>query len=110
MWHYTFVIHLQKSRKGYRFKIIHSQTCNVALSAPPRITVPKAVFCLKTEKAKSLFPENQTERTLSTRNFERFKVNNFNTERYRKSTIPYLQNLLNIEDLKNRKFLRSRGA
>ena len=28
---YTFVIHSQKSRKGYRFKIIHLRMYNVAL-------------------------------------------------------------------------------
>ena len=66
--------------------------------------------CLKTEKVKTFFPVNETKTTLQTRNFERFKVNQFNTERYRNSSIPYLQNLLNKDDLQKRKFLRFKGS
>ena len=65
--------------------------------------------CLKIEKVKSFFPVNETERTQQTRNYERFKVNHFNTERYKNSSIPYLQSLLNKDDLNKRKFLRTRG-
>ena len=56
--------------------------------------------CLKIEKVKSFFPVNESERTQQTRNFERYRVNHFNTERYKKSSIPYLQSLLNSDDLK----------
>ena len=53
---------------------------------------------------------NNTERNYETRNFEKFKVNHFNTERYKRSTIPYLQNLLNKDEQQKKKFLRSRGS
>ena len=66
--------------------------------------------CLKIEKAKMFFPVNKVERNYQTRNFEKYKVNPFNTERYKKSAIPYLQNLLNNEDLEKRNFLRFRGV
>ena len=64
--------------------------------------------CLKADKVKTFFPVNESKRT--TRNYERFKVNQFNTKRYKQSSIPYLQNLLNKDDLQKRKFLRSRGS
>ena len=65
--------------------------------------------CLKAEKVKEFFPVNEI-KSIQTRNFERFKVNPFNTERYKKSSIPYLQSLLNKDDLEKRNFIRSRGV
>ena len=66
--------------------------------------------CLKIEKVKTLFPMNDSERIHETRNFEKFKVNHFYTERYKRSAIPFLQNLLNKGEKQKKKFLRSRGS
>ena len=45
-----------------------------------------------------LFPENINYHVMKTRNHENFKVLHANTERMRKSSIIYMQNLLNAEN------------
>ena len=50
---------------------------------------------------KELFPLNVKNTELKIRFKETYKVNRANTERYKQSAIPYLQNLLN-EDEQNR--------
>ena len=57
--------------------------------------------CLKNEKMKHLFPLNTRNHKMNTRYPEKYKVLNAKTERLRKSTIPYLQNLLNKDERKN---------
>ena len=47
---------------------------------------------------------------MTTRSSEKYKVDHFNTERYKNSSITYLQNLLNEEDRNKREFVKSRGA
>ena len=42
---------------------------------------------------------------MKTRTIEKFKVNSANTERYKKSSIPYMQRLLNEDAKKIQKFL-----
>ena len=64
--------------------------------------------CLKSEKMNTLFPENQ-KTSMKTRNQERFKVNFANRERYRKSTIPYLQRMLNSCESEKEKIIRNIG-
>ena len=66
--------------------------------------------CLKTEKVKMFFPLHKNKSRMITRNSEKYKVNNFNTERYRNSSIPFLQNLLNEENKTKLEFIRSRGT
>ena len=66
--------------------------------------------CLKNEKVKTFFPYNEGLKKIGTRHFETFKVNHAKTERYKKSAIPYLQNLLNVEEKQKRQFLRSLGS
>ena len=63
--------------------------------------------CLKNEKVKSFFPYNNCSKKIKTRHYEKFKVNHANTERYRKSTIPYLQKMLNNEEQQKRNFTRT---
>ena len=50
---------------------------------------------------KEMFPLNVKNTELKIRFKETYKVNKANTERYKQSAIPYLQNLLN-EDEQNR--------
>ena len=66
--------------------------------------------CLKIEKVKMFFPLHENNSRMITRNSEKFKVNKFNTERYRNSAIPYLQNLLNEENKAKYDFIRARGT
>ena len=61
--------------------------------------------CLKNEKMKKLFPLASKNHNMDTRSKEKFKVNKAHSERYRKSAIPFLQNLLNQEAKKVQKVL-----
>ena len=62
-----------------------------------RLCLKFAKNCLKHEKLKKLFPIATKSHKMDTRSKEKFKVNHARSERYRKSSIPYMQNLLNQE-------------
>ena len=51
--------------------------------------------CLKNEKLKNMFVINKSKHDMKKRKKEKFKVKNIRTERYRKSALPYMTNLLN---------------
>ena len=54
--------------------------------------------CIKNDKVKSLFPRNSSKHKMKKRNKRKiFKPVKANTERYKKSSIPYMVNLLNEE-------------
>jgi len=54
-----------------------------------------------------MFPVNERKRLL--RNQNKYIVNFASTERYRKSAIPFMQNLLNENQTTKEKFIRFRG-
>ena len=51
--------------------------------------------CLKTEEVANMFPLNDASCSMDTRKRETFKVTMAHTERLKKSSIPYMQRLLN---------------
>ena len=53
--------------------------------------------CLKNEKTKTMFPLRRKMHNMKARNEENFKVNFANTGRLKKSSIPYMQNVLNSD-------------
>ena len=57
---------------------------------------------LRNDNFSKLFPLKKIKHVMSVRNPLKYHVNRANTERYRKSTIPYLQRLLNKESLKRK--------
>ena len=63
--------------------------------------------CIKHEKAGKIFPLKQLKKKL--RSNELFKVNFASTERYQKSTIPFLQSLLNKEEKSKTDFKKACG-
>ena len=63
---------------------------------------------LKNYKVKSMFPPSKSKRL--TRNSEKFLVNFGNTERYKKSSVPYLQNILNDEEKLKMSYIRCKGS
>ena len=63
--------------------------------------------CLRTQKVKSIFPLNTNKRSL--RNNNKYQVKFALTERHKRSTVPYLQNLLNEQEKVKAKFLRFKG-
>ena len=62
-----------------------------------KLNIKFARNCLKIDKLKNIFPLNDQCHTMEKRNFEKFQVNKANTERYRQSSIPYMQRLMNSE-------------
>ena len=51
--------------------------------------------CLKNEKVKDIFPLKKKLHDMKKRHTEKFLVKKMNTERYKKSAIPYMVQLLN---------------
>ena len=47
------------------------------------------------QKVKDLFPKNSSGNEVNTRKKKKYKINLIRTERYKKSAIPYMKNLLN---------------
>ena len=68
-----------------------------------KICLKFAKNCLKNDKVKDLFPKNDQPIKMNLRNQRKYKIKKIRTERYKKSSLPYMQNLLNIEELKKRK-------
>ena len=51
--------------------------------------------CVKNPKLKNMFPVNMKQHQMKTRDEEKFEVQHANTERFKNSSIIYMQNLLN---------------
>ena len=66
------------------------------------ISLKFAKSCLKNENFSKLFPLRKIKHAMNVRKPDKYVVANANTERYKRSTIPYLQRLLNVEN-QNRK-------
>ena len=63
--------------------------------------------CLKNKKAQSIFPVKTCNRIL--RNQNKYLVKFAANERYKKSTVPYLQNILNEDEKQKAKLVRFKG-
>ena len=72
-----------------------------------RLALKFAKKCLNQEKISDMFPKNMNQSNINIRNKEIFHVNHANTERYRNSTIPFLQRKLNESKKIERKRLRA---
>ena len=62
---------------------------------------------LKLEKFSKLFPLNSAKHLMMKRNHEKYVVKKANTERYKKSAVPFLQRLLNDDYSRQKKDLKS---
>ena len=60
-----------------------------------RLSLKFAKKCLKHERMSDMFPLNVNQSSVRIRNREKFLVNKANTERYKRSRIPFLQRKLN---------------
>ena len=63
--------------------------------------------CLKNSKVKNFFPKKEKLHKMKKRKEQKFVVNKANTKRYKRSAIPYMQNLLNLEDDRKHAILKS---
>ena len=64
--------------------------------------------CLKNDKMKNMFPKSLKLCNMKKRKNEKFKVKFSKTERYRKSAIPYMVNLLNMNYSMKEKILNKK--
>ena len=62
--------------------------------------------CLQVDKFKSMFPKKTNLHSMQKRHHDKFKVKDTWTVRYKKSAIPYMQKLLNIEAKQKHDILR----
>ena len=63
--------------------------------------------CLKVENMKKLFPLKQKKHSMMKRKNEKYLLNNVNTERYKRSAIPFMKELLSKEELTIKSALKS---
>ena len=66
------------------------------------------VKCTRNVKVKSMFPKSSCQRQV--RNQNKYFVNFATTERYLKSSIPFMQRMLNSEHKQKSKLIRHRGS
>ena len=87
---------LKKSYSTYKeaLKTLKLETLDMRRT---RLCLKFAKNCLKNEKMKKLFPLASKNHSMDTRLKEKFKVNKAHSERYKKSAVPFMQNLLNQE-------------
>ena len=57
-----------------------------------------AKSCLRHDRMKAMFPMKRISHSMTKRNIEKFKINRAVTNRYKNSSIPYMQRLLNDDD------------
>ena len=62
--------------------------------------------CIKNEKVKNMFPISVKLSKMIKRKSDKFKVKFARTKRYRKSAIPYMVNLLNINNSRKKNILK----
>ena len=66
------------------------------------ISLKFAKNCLKNENFSKLFPLKQMKHAMNVRNPDKYSVKSANTERYKRSTVPFLQRQLNIDNNKRK--------
>ena len=72
-----------------------------------RLSLSFAKKCLKHEKFSNMFPKNLNDSKIKIRSRERYYVNHAKTERFRNSSIPFLQRKLNESAENERKQLKA---
>ena len=89
----------EKSLKILKMEKLHDRRERLSLSFAKK--------CLKHEKFSSMFPKNLSDTTIKIRNREKYFVNQARTERFRNSSIPFLQRKLNESAKQERKQLKA---
>ena len=90
----AFKVILQEKFKGYKHAL---KTLEMESLKDRReyLCLNFALKCTKNNKVKDMFPLTTKIHEMKTRNPEKYHVNHANTERLRKSAVPYMQRLLN---------------
>ena len=93
-----------KNYKGYKEALLHMNLESLR-DRREKMALNFAKKSLKMENFSKLFPINHAIHLMKKRNPEKYVVTNANTERYRKSAVPFLQRLLNEDYRKQKKDL-----
>ena len=93
-----------KNYKGYKEALAHMNLESLR-DRREKMALTFAKKSLKMENFSKLFPINHPEHLMKKRNQEKYVVTKANTERYRKSAVPFLQRLLNEDYSKQKKDL-----
>ena len=72
-----------------------------------KICLKFAKNCLKNEKVKDIFIETKSKHKMKKRKVKKFKTKLIKTERYKKSAVPYMTNLLNKDNEARRNVLKA---
>ena len=87
--------------RGYK-KSLNKLDMDMLSERREQLCLTFAQKCIKNPKTRHMFPENNKDHKMETRRPDKYKVQHANTERFRKSSIIYMQHLLN-EDAEKRK-------
>ena len=79
---------------GYRKSLIKLEMLSLS-ERRENLCLQFALKCVKNTKTKHMFPKNNTLHAMQTRKHEKYMVHHANTEHLMKSSIIYMQNLLN---------------
>ena len=71
-----------------------------------QICLKFAKNCLKNEKLQNMFPKNESRHGMNLRTKNKFKLNKLRTNRYKKSAIPYMQELLNNDERSRKQLMK----
>ena len=85
---------------GYK-KSLHKLDLETLYDRREQLCLNFAKSCIKNPKFNDMFPKNMKTHSMELRNQEVFNVDHANTERFRKSTIIYMQHLLNEDEEKS---------
>ena len=90
---------LQEKYQGYIKSLAHLELETLE-SRREQLCLKFALKCTKNDKLKHMFPLNQKSHKMGTRNEEKYQVQQANTDRLKNSSIIYMQNLLNQNEIK----------
>jgi hypothetical protein len=106
VWHSSLT---KKNRQGYStykngLKILKLDTLEKRREL---LCLRFAKNCIKTEKVKNLFPLNISKHAMKKRKQKKYKTNKQNTNRLKKSALPYMRKLLNDEYDRKEKIIQN---
>ena len=91
---------------GYKYQGYKEALQYMSLESLKERREKMAKKSLRLDKFSELFPFNNAKHLMKKRNHEKYAVANANTERYRKSAVPFLQRLLNDDFARQKKDLK----
>ena len=98
-------LNMGNSYQGYKQALQHMKLDSLK-ERRKKMALSFAKKSLKLDNFSKFFPLNKPMHLMTKRNPDKYAVNSANTERYRRSTVPFLQRLLNEDYAKQRRDLK----